>query len=959
MAKQTVLLVDPDPRSRRVLEVSLRKAGYSVTTAADAEQALELADLSVPDLVVSETRLPGMDGFAFVDRLRRTEAAEASFMFLSSDTSLESKVRGLQLGVEYLTKPIYIREILTRVQLELGRKQREGIGAARTSMSAARFTGTLADMSLPDLLTTIDVSRKSGTLWLVSGADRGTLWFRDGQLLDAETGRLRGEAAIYRMLVWNEGSFEIVFGPVERERRIEASTPAVLMEGMRRLDEWGRLLEQLPPLDHVFDIHGEELAARLAEIPDEINPILRQLDGRRSVMQVVDAVGGDDLEVLTVISKLYFEGIVYDTGRIATSAAPRNDVTEAELPPPDEAEEAELVPATDSSVPSPSLPTDPERADSDAGDVLGADGVPVRATSDPATGAPPGPDRAVSTRARGDTPIHAHGTVSATIGSARYDEPGSDEDDGDRMGKKGKRKNRPQEARGPSPVAAPPPTPEATPAPESGAASDESAATSRDERTASATADSADEVRGTGDRSQLASTEAPTGTDERPARETRGLVVRAESNVIPFPTERVGTPSHASPTPETAPKTSTLIGVPVVAGLAVESSPGSARHELVPADVPGEQSQAVELTSKSMTTPTPPTPAAEPPTTVGASHAESHDQRRGRGTSHTTSSQSIRAIVASPSGEHAAIGEEFFRTQSYPPSPEDWSDLKRDEEPMSRESRRAMRWTFALAAVGLLAIGAYWAYQNVLLPRPVDITAPAMPTLPHFSPTPPPSAIAPEPAGTGVRPSGESAGAASAPHAEPHAATGGTGLEAPEPRAEPDVAEPTTPPTPSSNTAGAPVEPVAAVGSDPGAPPRAPTGEPGTMEPHETTSTEPTPPSRGPAQATGDYAALLETARRARRRDQEAAYRAALAANPDGVEALAELGFLLLNAGRNREAAELAERASSLDPTSSQAWITLGAARQALGDRAGARQAYENCVQRGQGRFVRDCRQML
>ena len=89
------------------------------------------------------------------------------------------------------------------------------------------------------------------------------------------------------------------------------------MEGMRRLDEWGRLLEQLPPLESVFEVNDEELLRRLAELPDEINNVLKHFDGQRSVLQIIDRCDQDDLETLTVISKLYFEGLIHDTGRTA------------------------------------------------------------------------------------------------------------------------------------------------------------------------------------------------------------------------------------------------------------------------------------------------------------------------------------------------------------------------------------------------------------------------------------------------------------------------------------------------------------------------------------------------------------------------------------------------------------------------------------------------------------------
>jgi CheY-like chemotaxis protein len=315
VAKQNLLLVDADSRSLRVLEVSLRKSGYSVAACSDATGALEMMELSQPDLIISDTRLPGTDGFQFVEEIRkRPEWSGIPFMFLSSDVSLESKVKGLELHVEdYLTKPIYTKEIITRVNLVLQRKQREGIGR-KDSTARTRFSGSLADMGLVDLLQTIDISRKTGVLHITSPNQTGAVYFREGALVDAELGRLRGEQAIYRALVWSEGTFEIDFRPVRREDTIQSTTQAVLMEGMRRMDEWGRILEQLPPLDSIFDINEQELIERLSEIPDEINEILKHFDGKNSLIGVVDSCGSNDLETLTAISKLYFEGIIRDTG---------------------------------------------------------------------------------------------------------------------------------------------------------------------------------------------------------------------------------------------------------------------------------------------------------------------------------------------------------------------------------------------------------------------------------------------------------------------------------------------------------------------------------------------------------------------------------------------------------------------------------------------------------------------
>ena len=315
MSKQSLLLVDGDPRSLRVLEVSLKKAGFNVTTAVNGRDAIEQVELAAPDLVIAETVLDEIDGFGFCQRLKQNPAwADIPFVFLTAQTDIESKIKGLELGVDdYLTKPIYIKEIVARARILLQKRQRTRIEERRDGRT--RFAGRLSDMPVVDLIQTVEISRKSGLIAFTGeGGKQAAIYFRDGKVIDAEAGPLQAEDAVYRLLTWNEGEFEVVFRTVRRRDAITVSAQALLMEGMRRLDEWGRLSEQLPSLDTRFEVDAKELAARLGDIPDEHNAILRLFDTRRSVMQVIDASDFGDLECLEVIAKLYFEGLLLELG---------------------------------------------------------------------------------------------------------------------------------------------------------------------------------------------------------------------------------------------------------------------------------------------------------------------------------------------------------------------------------------------------------------------------------------------------------------------------------------------------------------------------------------------------------------------------------------------------------------------------------------------------------------------
>ncbi len=310
MARQNLLIIDGEARNRKVLEVSLRKAGFSITPAESAEEALEFLQHAEPDLIISDTRLPSRDGFDFCMEVKGNPRWKLiPFIFLTSEKSIEDKVRGLELGVEdYLTKPIYIKEITTRVRMLLQRKQHERLekkDAART-----KFSGQLVDMAVVDLVQTIEISRKTGTISLSTELGEATVWFREGAIIDAEMGRLQAEPAIYRLLGLSEGHFDVEFKPVNRHQVINESTQAILMEGMRRVDEWGRLMEQLPPLDSVLAPDAEQLADRRADLSEEQLAILHHFDGRRTIIEVVDESGQDDIEALTQISTFFFEGLL-------------------------------------------------------------------------------------------------------------------------------------------------------------------------------------------------------------------------------------------------------------------------------------------------------------------------------------------------------------------------------------------------------------------------------------------------------------------------------------------------------------------------------------------------------------------------------------------------------------------------------------------------------------------------
>ena len=124
MKKTRVLVVDDEPETLKYVGANLRARGYDVVTASDGTEALKKADEDVFDLVLLDITMPGPDGFAVCQALRRQTTVP--IIMLSARGQEKDKVRALDLGADdYITKPFGIDELLARTRSVLRRSQQE------------------------------------------------------------------------------------------------------------------------------------------------------------------------------------------------------------------------------------------------------------------------------------------------------------------------------------------------------------------------------------------------------------------------------------------------------------------------------------------------------------------------------------------------------------------------------------------------------------------------------------------------------------------------------------------------------------------------------------------------------------------------------------------------------------------------------------------------------------------
>ncbi len=115
-----VLVVDDEPRYLKLLRFNLEAAGYEVITAANGEEALSLVAKKIPDMILLDIRLPGIDGYEVCANIR--EFSSVPIIMLTAKGEEREKVQGLRLGADdYVTKPFGAEELMARIEAILRR----------------------------------------------------------------------------------------------------------------------------------------------------------------------------------------------------------------------------------------------------------------------------------------------------------------------------------------------------------------------------------------------------------------------------------------------------------------------------------------------------------------------------------------------------------------------------------------------------------------------------------------------------------------------------------------------------------------------------------------------------------------------------------------------------------------------------------------------------------------------
>jgi DNA-binding response OmpR family regulator len=176
-----ILIVEDEPSIAEVVELYLRRAGFQVETEHDGDAALKRLEKHLPDLVMLDVMLPGVDGYSILRWIR--DRSDVPVIFITARREELERIAGLELGADdYVVKPFSPQELVSRVRAVLRRIHREEVKAEKTLI--------YGDMNIDPQTRLVTLggqeialtSREFDLLWLMAQNPRQV--FTREQLLD-------------------------------------------------------------------------------------------------------------------------------------------------------------------------------------------------------------------------------------------------------------------------------------------------------------------------------------------------------------------------------------------------------------------------------------------------------------------------------------------------------------------------------------------------------------------------------------------------------------------------------------------------------------------------------------------------------------------------------------------------------------------------------------------------------
>jgi len=190
-----------------------------------------------------------------------------------------------------------------------------GVGGAvasrRFQITAMGLDGNLEDFPLADVLQLINMGSRTGLLSITTDDVTAQIWFERGQAVHAEVGDMDGEKAVYETFNWREGRFTFDTDAVTQLKTIDLDCQNLIMEAVRRLDEWTKLRKVVPRSDYIvsFAAGPGDKTGNITLQAHEWK-VLSLVNGELSVAALAEKTGFSELKTTQITFTLIESGLL-------------------------------------------------------------------------------------------------------------------------------------------------------------------------------------------------------------------------------------------------------------------------------------------------------------------------------------------------------------------------------------------------------------------------------------------------------------------------------------------------------------------------------------------------------------------------------------------------------------------------------------------------------------------------
>lgn len=318
MARKTVLIVDDSPLIQQIVADAFKPRGFEVLRAGDGSEGLRQVSETKPDVIVADILMPVMDGWRFCEEVRRNPSTfDIPFIFLSTESEVRKRVRGLRLGADdFLTKPFAPEELVARAEKLLERSER----FRRLASATHSLSGHTEHLPVADLLQILSLNGKTGSLRLEAKAGMvGRIHFDRGRIVHCELEPVSGEKALFRLMMWPEARFVLEPLAEEVERTIQGTTATVLMEGFTQWDEIKELGSRIPGASRRYRLRSkvDTFLEALDLSPVESDLISDLMEGS-TIGRILDHLPHRDLDIYRALIGLVEKGFLETAQEVDT-----------------------------------------------------------------------------------------------------------------------------------------------------------------------------------------------------------------------------------------------------------------------------------------------------------------------------------------------------------------------------------------------------------------------------------------------------------------------------------------------------------------------------------------------------------------------------------------------------------------------------------------------------------------